>query len=196
MAFFMLPNVVEYACVCGLLSPLTKLYFCRYCLKIRCGFCVCHEVDSHFCCNCLENIPSSEAKIRKNRCNTCFNCPSCQHTLSEDPKFIVWRKANQISMKLAVQPAADCKPGDEVVIGFSLQYTYVSTAMDKNVTAASTTAGGTPGSGSSGAASAAATAATPRSTSTPTKGGPQKHALTTRVYLKLGRIAAVPEVAA
>uniref|UniRef100_A0A8D8EXV7 Dynactin subunit 4 n=1 Tax=Culex pipiens TaxID=7175 RepID=A0A8D8EXV7_CULPI len=82
MAFFMLPNVVEYACVCGLLSPLTKLYFCRYCLKIRCGFCVCHEVDSHFCCNCLENIPSSEAKIRKNRCNTCFNCPSCQHTLS------------------------------------------------------------------------------------------------------------------
>ncbi|XP_038105104.1 dynactin subunit 4 [Culex quinquefasciatus] len=559
MAFFMLPNVVEYACVCGLLSPLTKLYFCRYCLKIRCGFCVCHEVDSHFCCNCLENIPSSEAKIRKNRCNTCFNCPSCQHTLSvrassstvvpaaapaaaageegkkeeppaavvakqitrkmyylaclncrwssrdvgipdqsvatgqwpepeyanatrfglllehyqsvvlhekqekqelwrrktpktskfpsltdrtgltvsmirrqmgwtdskaqikatpssinrsvaseavdelpedlltkpiqlknittlqqrlaqpakqpftvnklypqhkllsikrslrcrqcdhnvtkseynpssikyriamfaayhvpevrfirceplklnqeavlllklinptindmtitimelptdeeerlmieelklsaeatissstssslmlsaagltsgtsslaskqaalledprmvqqqvngtfklpdssfvlhhrddsaefdevvasqqEDPKFIVWRKANQISMKLAVQPAPDCKPGDEVVIGFSLQYTYVSTAMDKNVTAASTTAGGTPGSGSSGAASAAATAATPGSTSTPTKGGPQKHALTTRVYLKLGRIAAVPEVAA
>uniref|UniRef100_A0A8D8I6N8 Dynactin subunit 4 n=4 Tax=Culex pipiens TaxID=7175 RepID=A0A8D8I6N8_CULPI len=554
MAFFMLPNVVEYACVCGLLSPLTKLYFCRYCLKIRCGFCVCHEVDSHFCCNCLENIPSSEAKIRKNRCNTCFNCPSCQHTLSvrassstvvpaaaapaaaageegkkeeppaakqitrkmyylaclncrwssrdvgipdqsvatgqwpepeyanatrfglllehyqsvvlhekqekqelwrrktpktskfpsltdrtgltvsmirrqmgwtdskaqikatpssinrsvaseavdelpedlltkpiqlknittlqqrlaqpakqpftvnklypqhkllsikrslrcrqcdhnvtkseynpssikyriamfaayhvpevrfirceplklnqeailllklinptindmtitimelptdeeerlmieelklsaeatissstssslmlsaagltsgtsslaskqaalledprmvqqrvngtfklpdssfvlhhrddsaefdevvasqqEDPKFIVWRKANQISMKLAVQPAPDCKPGDEVVIGFSLQYTYVSTAMDKNVTAASTTAGGTPGSGSSGVAS---TAATPGSTSTPTKGGPQKHALTTRVYLKLGRIAAVPEVAA
>uniref|UniRef100_A0A8D8CIG0 (northern house mosquito) hypothetical protein n=1 Tax=Culex pipiens TaxID=7175 RepID=A0A8D8CIG0_CULPI len=108
-------------------------------------------------------------------------------------RFIVWRKANQISMKLAVQPAPDCKPGDEVVIGFSLQYTYVSTAMDKNVTAASTTAGGTPGSGSSGAASAAAT---PGSTSTPTKGGPQKHALTTRVYLKLGRIAAVPEVAA
>lgn len=78
----MLPNVVEYACVCGLLNPLTKLYFCRYCMKLRCGFCVCHEVDSHFCSNCLENIPSSEAKIRKNRCNTCFNCPSCQHTLS------------------------------------------------------------------------------------------------------------------
>ncbi|XP_055632676.1 dynactin subunit 4 [Toxorhynchites rutilus septentrionalis] len=82
MAFFMFPNVVEYACVCGLLNPLTKLYFCRYCMKLRCGFCVCHEVDSHFCSNCLENIPSSEAKIRKNRCNTCFNCPSCQHTLS------------------------------------------------------------------------------------------------------------------
>ncbi|XP_053682885.1 dynactin subunit 4 [Sabethes cyaneus] len=82
MTSIMLPNTVEYACVCGLLNPLTKLYFCRYCMKLRCGFCVCHEVDSHFCSNCLENIPSSEAKIRKNRCNTCFNCPSCQHTLS------------------------------------------------------------------------------------------------------------------
>ncbi|XP_049300134.1 dynactin subunit 4 [Anopheles funestus] len=82
MAFFNLLNRVEYACVCGLLNPLTKLYFCRHCMKLRCGFCVCHEVDSNFCSNCLENIPSSETKIRKNRCNTCFNCPSCQHTLS------------------------------------------------------------------------------------------------------------------
>ncbi|XP_050076660.1 dynactin subunit 4 [Anopheles maculipalpis] len=82
MAFFNLLNRVEYACVCGLLNPLTKLYFCRHCMKLRCGFCVCHEVDSNFCSNCLENIPSSETKIRKNRCNTCLNCPSCQHTLS------------------------------------------------------------------------------------------------------------------
>ncbi|XP_041769870.1 dynactin subunit 4 [Anopheles merus] len=82
MAFFNLLNRVEYACVCGLLNPLTKLYFCRHCMKLRCGFCVCQEVDSNFCSNCLENIPSSETKMRKNRCNTCFNCPSCQHTLS------------------------------------------------------------------------------------------------------------------
>lgn len=40
------------------------------------------QVDSHFCCNCLENIPSSEAKLKKNRCSKCFDCPSCQHTLS------------------------------------------------------------------------------------------------------------------
>lgn len=40
------------------------------------------QVDSHFCSNCLENIPSSEAKLRKNKCNTCFDCPSCQSTLS------------------------------------------------------------------------------------------------------------------
>jgi dynactin 4 len=30
----------------------------------------------------LENIPSSEAKHKKNRCNSCFDCPSCHHTLS------------------------------------------------------------------------------------------------------------------
>lgn len=30
----------------------------------------------------MENIPSAEAKLKKNRCNKCFDCPSCQHTLS------------------------------------------------------------------------------------------------------------------
>lgn len=37
-------NVVTYACACGHLNPITKLFFCRHCLKLRCGFCVCHEV--------------------------------------------------------------------------------------------------------------------------------------------------------
>lgn len=101
--FFLNKNFVDYACLCGILSPLTKLYFCRHCLNLRCAFCCHHEVscsrwklilanrdslyfssqvDSHFCSNCLENIPSSEAKLRKNKCNTCFDCPSCQSTLS------------------------------------------------------------------------------------------------------------------
>ncbi|XP_035794863.1 dynactin subunit 4-like [Anopheles albimanus] len=82
MALFHLANRVEYACLCGWLNPLTNMYFCKHCSKLRCGNCVCHEVDTHFCLNCLENIPSSEARIRKNRCNTCFNCPSCQNLLS------------------------------------------------------------------------------------------------------------------
>ncbi|CRK88090.1 CLUMA_CG001875, isoform A [Clunio marinus] len=82
MDFFLSKKIVEYACLCGVLSPLTKLYFCRHCLNLRCAFCCHHEVDSHFCSNCLENIPSSEAKLRKNKCNTCFDCPSCQATLS------------------------------------------------------------------------------------------------------------------
>ncbi|KAG5673323.1 hypothetical protein PVAND_003383 [Polypedilum vanderplanki] len=74
---YLLSKNVEYVCECGLLKPLTNLYFCRHCLNLRCFFCCHHEVDSHFCRNCLENIPSGEAKLRKNKCNTCFDCPSC-----------------------------------------------------------------------------------------------------------------------
>lgn len=44
MSHVLEPNVVKFACFCGHLSPITKLYFCRHCLKLRCGFCVCHEV--------------------------------------------------------------------------------------------------------------------------------------------------------
>uniref|UniRef100_A0A3P8WEQ1 Dynactin subunit 4 n=1 Tax=Cynoglossus semilaevis TaxID=244447 RepID=A0A3P8WEQ1_CYNSE len=40
------------------------------------------EVDSHYCPSCLENMPSAEAKLKKNRCANCFDCPCCMHTLS------------------------------------------------------------------------------------------------------------------
>ncbi|XP_034107984.1 dynactin subunit 4 [Drosophila albomicans] len=79
---FMQPSPVKYACSCGILNPINKLFFCRHCPKLRCGFCVCHEIESHFCSNCLENIPSSEARHKKNCCANCFDCPCCQHTLS------------------------------------------------------------------------------------------------------------------
>merc|ERR1711953_1218307 len=75
-------ELVQYRCSCGSLKPISKLYFCRHCLDIRCGFCVSHEVDSHYCPNCMENMPSAEARLKKNRCANCFDCPSCGHTLS------------------------------------------------------------------------------------------------------------------
>nr|CAD7266176.1 unnamed protein product [Timema shepardi] len=61
------------------------------------------EVESHFCANCLENIPLAEARMKKNRCATCFDCPSCTHTMStravplstpnpDDPKKVITRK--------------------------------------------------------------------------------------------------------
>lgn len=81
-SFFLQNGNIEYICTCKALNPITKLYFCRHCLELRCGRCVSIEVDSHFCSNCLENIPSSEAKHKKNKCNSCFDCPSCHHTLS------------------------------------------------------------------------------------------------------------------
>ncbi|XP_013139115.1 PREDICTED: dynactin subunit 4 [Papilio polytes] len=82
MAYMTQPDYVKYVCSCGQIKPITSLYFCRHCLQIRCGFCICHEVDSHYCANCLENMPSSEARLKKNRCSSCFECPSCFHTLS------------------------------------------------------------------------------------------------------------------
>nr|VZI17682.1 unnamed protein product [Spirometra erinaceieuropaei] len=59
-----------------------ELYFCRHCYDVRCGNCVSHEVDSHYCPNCLENMASAEAKMRRHRCGNCFDCPSCGHNLS------------------------------------------------------------------------------------------------------------------
>lgn len=70
------------ACSCGSLRPLIKLYFCRHCIVLRCGYCVSQEVDSIYCSNCLENLASSEAKLKKNRCGACFDCPCCFHTLT------------------------------------------------------------------------------------------------------------------
>jgi len=75
-------RLVRYLCACGHSQPLCRLYFCRYCLELRCGFCVSHEVDSHYCPHCLENMPSAEARLKKNRCANCFDCPSCANTLT------------------------------------------------------------------------------------------------------------------
>ncbi|XP_046330476.1 dynactin subunit 4-like [Haliotis cracherodii] len=81
MATFLAVNLVKYLCTCGKRQPICRLYLCRHCLKLRCGECVQHEVDTPYCPNCLENLPSAEAKMRKNRCSNCFDCPSCGHTL-------------------------------------------------------------------------------------------------------------------
>ncbi|KAH9495420.1 Dynactin subunit 4 [Bulinus truncatus] len=39
------------------------------------------EVDTPYCANCLENMPAAEAKLKKNTCSNCFDCPLCGHTL-------------------------------------------------------------------------------------------------------------------
>ncbi|KAL1502083.1 hypothetical protein ABEB36_007281 [Hypothenemus hampei] len=82
MSYITGPEYVRYACTCGLLKSLPNLYFCRHCSQLRCGFCVCPEVDSIFCGKCSENIPSAEAKVKKNKCANCLICPSCQQDLS------------------------------------------------------------------------------------------------------------------
>ncbi|KAF2349392.1 Dynactin subunit 4 [Trinorchestia longiramus] len=75
-------NLVRLLCSCGLLKPITGIYFCRHCLKLRCANCVSHEMDMLYCPSCLENMPSPEARLKKNRCGNCFDCPSCGQSLS------------------------------------------------------------------------------------------------------------------
>ena len=47
MAYLFQPDYVKYTCSCGSLKPISKIYFCRHCLKIRCGYCVCQEVNNY-----------------------------------------------------------------------------------------------------------------------------------------------------
>ncbi|XP_011502768.1 PREDICTED: dynactin subunit 4 [Ceratosolen solmsi marchali] len=82
MAYLFQIDCVRYACSCGSLKSIAKIYFCRHCLSIRCGYCVCHEVDSYYCSNCLENPPASEVRLKKYKCSNCFDCPCCFETLS------------------------------------------------------------------------------------------------------------------
>ena len=72
---------VNYTCACGKSMPLIYLFFCKYCVTLRCPKCLSHEVDSYYCPHCLENIPSAEAKSMKNKCTNCLECPTCTNIL-------------------------------------------------------------------------------------------------------------------
>uniref|UniRef100_A0A914VCX7 Dynactin subunit 4 n=1 Tax=Plectus sambesii TaxID=2011161 RepID=A0A914VCX7_9BILA len=82
MASLFQVDKVQYLCSCGHWESLCRLYFCRHCSVLRCRECVTHEVDSMYCPSCLENMPSGEARVKKNRCGTCFECPVCSMTLA------------------------------------------------------------------------------------------------------------------
>ncbi|CAK9820857.1 Dynactin subunit 4 [Anthophora plagiata] len=101
MSYLNQPDYVRYVCNCGSLKPISKIYFCRYCLKIRCGYCVCHEVDSHYCPNCMENLPPSEVRLKRNKCSNCFECPCCFQTLST--------RAGHVPLRVAPPEGEDSK---------------------------------------------------------------------------------------
>lgn len=48
MAYVIEPEVVKYACTCGTLKLISRLYLCRHCMELRCAYCVCHEVKYYF----------------------------------------------------------------------------------------------------------------------------------------------------
>ncbi|XP_031845474.1 dynactin subunit 4 [Nomia melanderi] len=93
MSYLSQPDYVRYVCDCGSLKPISKTYFCRYCSKTRCGYCVCQEIDTHYCPNCMENYPSAEARLQKNKCSNCFECPCCFHTLSTRAGHVPFKTA-------------------------------------------------------------------------------------------------------
>ncbi|EFN61229.1 Dynactin subunit 4 [Camponotus floridanus] len=95
MTYLNQPDYVRYVCNCGSLKPISKIYFCRHCLMIRCGYCVCQKVDSHYCPNCMENLPSSEVRLKKNKCSNCFDCPCCFQTLSTRAGLAATMKATE-----------------------------------------------------------------------------------------------------
>uniref|UniRef100_A0A0R3RF98 Dynactin subunit 4 n=1 Tax=Elaeophora elaphi TaxID=1147741 RepID=A0A0R3RF98_9BILA len=68
---------VRYECSCGEWESLNRLYFCRHCSNIRCMFCVSQEMDTSFCPSCLDNVPTAEARQKRNRCSNCYQCPIC-----------------------------------------------------------------------------------------------------------------------
>ncbi|GFR95846.1 dynactin subunit 4, partial [Elysia marginata] len=74
-------ELVKYRCTCDKKFSVCRLYLCKHCLKLRCKDCAQCEVDTPYCPHCLENMPSAEAKLKKNRCSSCFDCPVCGHTL-------------------------------------------------------------------------------------------------------------------
>ncbi|XP_077512590.1 dynactin subunit 4 [Amblyomma americanum] len=117
---------VLYLCSCDSRRPITRIYFCRHCSKLRCSDCVSHEVDSNYCSNCLEYMPSPEARLKKNRCSNCFECPSCGHTLSvrattiqvqtpEDPSKTVAKKVYYMACGLCRWSTKDAGLPDQAL---------------------------------------------------------------------------------
>uniref|UniRef100_A0A8B9KJP7 Dynactin subunit 4 n=1 Tax=Astyanax mexicanus TaxID=7994 RepID=A0A8B9KJP7_ASTMX len=112
-------------------APLSQLYFCRYCSELRSLECVSHEVDSHYCPSCLENMPSAEAKLKKNRCANCFDCPCCMHTLStratnipaplpDDPTKTAMKKAYYLACGFCRWTSRDVGMADKSVGTFNV----------------------------------------------------------------------------
>lgn len=68
---------------CGRCLPMEELYFCDHCSELKSRFEVADEIDSFYCPNCLENLPTSEAMVYGNRCTKCFECPLCKSMLHQ-----------------------------------------------------------------------------------------------------------------
>mmetsp|Transcript_16921 Transcript_16921/g.36416 ORF Transcript_16921/g.36416 Transcript_16921/m.36416 type:complete len:878 (-) Transcript_16921:61-2694(-) len=68
----------DMGCVQGAISiPLAQAYWCDGCSHLLSKADLQEDVDSYYCPNCLENMPSSEAMLYCMRCAKCWECPVC-----------------------------------------------------------------------------------------------------------------------
>ena len=87
MAFSLnLLDRVLYSCSCSQFLPISELFFCRHCKVARCPDCVATTLESFSCPHCFETASlgggiTSDLKMRRGRCNHCFQCPQCASAL-------------------------------------------------------------------------------------------------------------------
>lgn len=77
---------VLYSCSCSQFLPIGELFFCRHCKVARCPDCVATTLESFSCPHCFETASlgggiTSDLKMKRGRCNHCFQCPQCASAL-------------------------------------------------------------------------------------------------------------------
>mmetsp|Transcript_25555 Transcript_25555/g.66915 ORF Transcript_25555/g.66915 Transcript_25555/m.66915 type:complete len:540 (-) Transcript_25555:1768-3387(-) len=79
--------IVTLRCACGIEQADEMLYWCKYCVELRCRSCVSQEIDSFFDTNFADDMPSpEEATTAKNRSTAgTIDCPVCPCPLTFEP---------------------------------------------------------------------------------------------------------------
>lgn len=73
---------VTYRLPDGKVLPPEELYCCIQCSALLSRWKLIDEIDSYFCTQCVECLPSTEAMTYRTCCFRCFDCPRCQNVLT------------------------------------------------------------------------------------------------------------------
>jgi len=66
-------------------EPLAKLYFCTFCVGLKCKDDLQHEIESHFCPQTLDSWASNDVATlskKNNRSSNAWHCPTCTQSLT------------------------------------------------------------------------------------------------------------------
>lgn len=72
-------------------KPLCRLLYCRFCNDLRYynSDLIQVEVDSHYCMHALDNVPTTEAIMKKNRSRSYWQCPACPSVLTQKQAWVI-----------------------------------------------------------------------------------------------------------